>query len=460
MPNFFDQFDEAPKPTGGNFFDRFDGSKPAAAAEGGAFFGLAKALPEGVSQYLPGFLKGPSVGEQLTAESTRGEAVAPTPQGPESYREWLARQDTKLRAASPLSSPVATGFATHQIGGPIEAAAAGAGEKFIKDQYTRAVKPGVSGKGTAGQVDLYQAKARDAVSSIVKNKKTLQFTDEAGTVRQGELPKTLEEFGDAIDQTKQKIFDEYDTMARQATNAGFEITGPNGQYGSLQVTVPTNDIVSELHQLAGDRVTALTHPEIAEYARGVAARYSQAGPLSPSEAQRAIATFNQTLKAFYRNPSYQVAAKANVDAMIVNRLRETLDQAIASSVGPGYQELKNQYGALSAIEKDVTHRAQIVGRQEKGGGILGRIADVGSAEEVIRGLVTLNPVAVVRGAGLKAWSEYVKHLRSPNRAVTRLFEEAERQQSPQAINPIVPSMPISPISPDRREPWQEMIDAR
>jgi hypothetical protein len=117
---------------------------------------------------------------------------------------------------------------------------------------------------------------------------------------------------------------------------------------------------------------------------------------------------------------------------------------VNSSGGEGYQELKNQYGALKAIEKDVNNRAQVVGRQEKGGGILGRIADVGSAEEVIRGLLTFNPVAIARGGALKGWAEFMKYRRNPNRVVTSMFEKAESPAGT-ARPPIVPSMPMSPF---------------
>src|SRR5215475_9624491 len=105
--------------------------------EGGAFYGAANLLPEGVQKYLPSFVKGPSVGEQLAAE--RDKVVA---ESQRLGRPLTLSELTKINPA--ISSAVAMGFGTHQIG-ETSALTKGADQKFITDQYTRAVKPTVSG---------------------------------------------------------------------------------------------------------------------------------------------------------------------------------------------------------------------------------------------------------------------------------------------------------------------------
>jgi hypothetical protein len=102
-----------------------------------------------------------------------------------------------------------------------------------------------------------------------------------------------------------------------------------------------------------------------------------------------------------------------------------LDTAVEKAVGPGYQKLKNLYGSLRTLENDVVKRAVVHGRQNVGGGLMGSIGDVVSAEEVIRGLVHLNPASMAIGAGVKGTTTLAKYLRNPNRAVKRLFEKAE-----------------------------------
>jgi hypothetical protein len=375
---------------------------------------------------LPSFLTGPSVGEQMTTEGTR---VA-------DEEKRLGRSLTlqeRLKLSPATSSPVAMGFATHETGElPTAMAAANkaASEKAIAADFKRAVKPSVSGKQTSSQVQKYADQARSAIDSIVDNKANLSFTYSGGNTKSGELPQSLEEFGDAIEQTKQSVFNKYDALAQSAEGAGEK--------------VDLAPVSSELRKAAADQVTVLLHPELVKYMEGRADALDAAGTLSPGKTQQAISTLNSSLKAFYKNPTYETAARANVDAMIANQLRSGLDDAVDRSGGAGYQELKNKYGALKAIEKDVNNRAQVVGRQEKGGGILGRIADVGSAEEVIRGLLTFNPVAIARGGALKGWAEFMKYRRNPNRVVTSMFEKAE-SPSGTARPPIVPSMPMSPF---------------
>ena len=179
---------------------------------------------------------------------------------------------------------------------------------------------------------------------------------------------------------------------------------------------PPNSVVKDLH------------PEVSAYAEDMAQRLAARGSYSTVDAQRAVQNLNNSLKAFYSNPTYETASRASIDAMVANQLRSGLDKAIEQATGPGYQELKNQYGGLKAIEKDVVHRAVVEGRKNLGGGIMGNIGDLASADEVIRGVLTLNPAAVARGAAIKGFTTFVKHLRDPNRAVSRLFDAADQQQ--------------------------------
>lgn len=350
-------------------------------------------------------------------------------------------------AASGVTEPVTSGdFASEkakQVG--IGAAAGGVGgavlgglaraiagksaadvDKFIDRAYTRSIKPTVAGKSAMSQLDHYTDQARSAISSIIDNKANLRFADEAGEVT-GQLPKSIGQFADAIDQTKQSLFQQYDALAQQA--------------GAQGVKVDLAPAVRELEGIAADQVVKDLHPELAKYAADRAATFAQREAYSATDAQRAIQNLNTSLKAFYNNPTYETAGRASIDAMVANQLRGGLDNAIETAVAPGYQGLKNQYGALKAIEKDVVHRAIVEGRKNAGGGILGNIGDLVSAEQVIHGIMTLSPGHAIKGALLKSVVEWVKHLRDPNRAVAKLFDAAEKRGSRAA-----PSSAAAPLS--------------
>ncbi len=287
---------------------------------------------------------------------------------------------------------------------------------FITKNYTKAVRPSVAGMGSAPQVASYENKTINAVNSIVENKPNLQLlTDTGETVNK--LPSTLKEFSQAIDQTKGQIFKQYDALASASGQAGAKV--------DLQ------PIVSELRQVSADPVIADTHPELAAYAESRAKAFETRGSYTPDETQRAIAIYNKSLEAFYKNPSYQSATKASIDSMIVNKMRSALDSTIENTSGAGYQGLKNQYGALKSIEKDVVHRAIVDGRKAPKG--LLDFADIGSAAELMRGLVTMNPADFAASAGIKLVTRYYKYLNDPNTAVERLFSGAEKASLEKAL---------------------------
>jgi len=321
---------------------------------------------------------------------------------------------TPERLAETAGGVLPFGITAGGLGEAVAANDAGKIDRFIKSNYDRAIKPSVAGKATAAQLTNYNQSARSAIDSIVANKPSLRFAGIEGETT-GELPKTIEQFRDAIEQTKQSIFEQYDAMARSAGQAGARV--------DLRPTA------AELQKIAADPVVKDLHPELASYAEASAQRLATRGAYSTVDAQRAVQNLNQSLKAFYNNPTYETASRAGVDAMVANQLRGGLDKAIASASAPGYQALKNQYGALKSIEKDVVHRAIVEGRKNLGGGLMGNIGDVVSADEVIRSLLTLNPAAGARGAALKGFTTFVKRLRDPNRAVEKLFGAAEKQQT-------------------------------
>jgi hypothetical protein len=390
-------------------------------------------LPEGVQKHLPSFLSGPSVGEQLTAERQNVEAAEAKAGHPLSLKERLAAEPV-------MQSPAAVGFATHQVGelpGAIAGSAEASANKFIDSAYTRAVKPGVGGKGTAGAVDRYMDQAKSAISSIVGNKANLKFTDPAGQVTAGELPKSLHQFSESIEQTKGEIFKKYDTMAQQA--------------GAQGARVDLYPVVSELRNLAGKKWLQDLDPAVAKYANDTADNLASQTHYSTADAQDAIQHINAKLSGFYGRgaPGGVDAAVANIQATIASKLRQGLDATIESYQGPGYQELRSQYGGLKAIEKHVANRAQVVARQEPGG-ILSKFANAGSIAEILHGLALANPEALIRGVGLKGGQLLVERLRNPDRAVSKLFEAAEGQQSPPPP-PIVPGIPLSPVLPQQNQ---------
>jgi len=137
-----------------------------------------------------------------------------------------------------------------------------------------------------------------------------------------------------------------------------------------------------------------------------------------------VQNLNKSLEAFYRNPSYDAASKAAIEALVANKLRTSLDDVITSLQGEGYNTLRKQYGSLKAIENDVL-RATL--RQSRAN-VKGLIdyTDIFSGGQVVIGLLTLNPQLIATGAAQKAIASFFKYLNSPNRAIQDVFKLADK----------------------------------
>ena len=286
--------------------------------------------------------------------------------------------------------------------------------QFITSQYTKAIKPTLSGKSAPGQMEKYNANVGKAISTIVENKPNLSLVDQFGEPT-GKLPQTIDQFRQAIEQSKASIFKQYDAMAKNAGESGAK--------------VDLNPVARELQKVANNKVVQDLHPDLASYATSRAEALTKRGTYTTEEAQAATQNLNKSLEAFYRNPSYETASRASVDSLIANQLRTGLDKAIEGAGQAGYGDLKGKYSALKAIENDVTKRGIVEARQTGGRGL--NVGDIVSAEELVRGLATMNPAAMTTSAAIKGLQALRRWYTDPNRAIKQMFERADATiQSP------------------------------
>lgn len=308
---------------------------------------------------------------------------------------------------------------------------------MIKTGIEKGIRPSVEGKKTFSQSSAYLDKAQSAVKSIIENKDNLQLTDEFGEATKT-LPQNLKQFSQAIEQTKGQIFKQYNDLATKA--------------GEMGATVELHPIANELTNVANNKVLQRVAPNVAKYAQdraksfagGGAREYAELGGVkntfTASEAQEAITSLNNSLEAFYKNPSYDTASRAYIDSLIVNRLRKSLDDVIEKSVAPGYQDLKRTYGALKTIEKDVNRRAVVDARKNVKGLI--DFSDVFSGSQVVQGIVTMNPATVTTGISAKIIANLYKMKNDPNRIVSKMFKNVDKlYTSPPKIEGALPQIP-------------------
>lgn len=283
----------------------------------------------------------------------------------------------------------------------------------IGDLYNKAVKPTIV-KGNNALTQQNKANVESGIRAIVDNKENLSLGDEGS-----QTPETLSHTSEAIEQTKNDIFNKYNDLQKQATGQGVKVNGLG--------------LAQSLQPIIDDKALEVVSPQTKDYAIKLFDRLQSAGDMTPEEAQNMIKGFNGRLKAYYRNPSPDQYGNTAVDALVANNTRKQLDDAITSSVGEGYQGLKNQYGALSSMEKDVARAAQRSSNYQNKG--LLDFSDIFTGEQVARGILSGNPAELASGIGGRLIKEYYKRLNNPDANIKEMFSkvgkyiEQEKQPS-------------------------------
>lgn len=321
-------------------------------------------------------------------------------------------------------------------------------EGNVIKKFEKGVRPILPGKTTPRLLQNYRDDIVTAVKTIKENKPNLSFTDEAGEVIAGKTPKTLQQLSNSVEQTKKTVFAKYDALAKEAGEAG--------------IGVDMAPISGELNTVINNKALQITNPRAIQYAKDIQDRLIEAGKLDATTAQEVIQNYNKSLEAFYRNPTYDTASNAAIDSMVANSMRKTLDEGISGLTGTQYQALKNQYGALKSIEKDVI-KASLRDAKKNTKGLID-LTDIFSGGQVVSGILNLNPTMIATGITQKSIASFYKYLNSPHRAIEGMFKASEKlpqlgKNSPKnsllqtAVKPIIPkSIPKKIIPPTIPQP--------
>ena len=279
---------------------------------------------------------------------------------------------------------------------------------IVEHGINKGIRPSIVKKEMWGQRQKYMRNAEIAVDEIIKNKDNLKLIDRDGNVKRG-LPESLNEFSQAIEQTKRDIFLQYDELSKTADTRG--------------AAVNMAPIVSELDGVANNRVLQTMSPETIAYAE-MRKKSLDGKSFTTQEAQQMVAILNQSEKAFYANPTPELKGKAYVDGLIANNMRAGLDAAIEGATGIEYQPLKHRYGALRMLEADVTKRSIVDARKNIKG--LVDFSDIFSSSQLIQGLVAQQPALVASGAVVKGMQQWIKRINDPNRTIKNMFQKVEQ----------------------------------
>ena len=280
----------------------------------------------------------------------------------------------------------------------------------LRNLFSRWIKPSSAWiKTTSAQEKIYDD-AMDAVETIINNKNNLKFTNANWEEIVWKLPTNTREFAQAIQQTKQNIYNQYNAIAQVAWK---------------DTRVSVDWLIEELLKLKNDKAALLWNEWLETSIDNWLRWLSEVKDLSVEQAQKKMQEINQKLDAFYKNPNPNDVSKSSVDALVKNKLSEALDNSIEEALwmSSEYDALKKAYSALKTIEKDVNHRAIVSWRQSPNS-LVDSIADISSVESLLD-VLSWSPVWAVKALGKQALKKYIKWLNSSDNMVQKLFSKAE-----------------------------------
>lgn len=282
----------------------------------------------------------------------------------------------------------------------------------IKTGISKGIKPTVIGKPNLNKLQGFYNKADDAIRTIAENKNNIRLVNEAGEAIP--YPRTAGEMAQAIDQTKKHIYKTYHEMATQAGDAG-------AQFNLDPVINKLDDVAVDprIELPKGDPRKKHTK-DVRDYAYNLKNELEELRGESPEIIESRIADLNNSLAGYYDGRVNK--AKAQVDASVAQAMREQLDEQITNAIGEGYQDLKNKYGALKHIEKEVNKRALVNARKASKSVI--DFTDIFTGGELVSGVLTMNPAIIAKGVAGRGLKEIYKNLNDPDKYIKRMFQKA------------------------------------
>lgn len=274
--------------------------------------------------------------------------------------------------------------------------------KTVSQAIDKGIKPYFGGKTTQTMRNNYNKKAAEAFSVISKVKPAIY--DEKVGEKIVKLPTTRKEMLEALGETKRVLFDDYSALAKQAGDEG-------AKFNVAPIQEKLYDITQDVSY----------NPQIRKYADNLIDEIAELQGATPDIIQKRVEDLNSSLAGFYEGRMNK--AKAQLDASTAKLMREELDNIINKTTGENYQAIKNQYGALKTIEKDLARQVNLEARKSAKG--LFDITDIFTGGDLSAGIITANPTLVAKGATGKGIKELYKFLNDPNRYIKNAFEVLE-----------------------------------
>lgn len=202
--------------------------------------------------------------------------------------------------------------------------------------------------------------------------------------------------------------------------------GPAGKMGA---TIDGNQIADAMVN-GIDKRTAAQNPGLVQRVQQAADVYRR--PMTLGEAEDFLQSANKDLNTYYvkNKVGQQVAMNdPEVSSTVAEAgaLRDALYSKLDDISGPGAAQLKQAYGSLTNVEKELYGR-QLVAARQAPESLSEQLSTVRGAGKIAKGVLTASPGDVIEGAQNIAVSRALKARNSSDAMISRAFEKAQPAQ--------------------------------
>ena len=333
--------------------------------------------------------------------------------------------------------------------------------KEAEEYINKSIKPTVKGKMNQADYNKFIDDTLDVTHFMNKNKKLLEYTDDAWEKVTGQLPKTLRETSETLSNLKKTLYDAYNDIATQAWDkwARVNLNKVFDNLDDLEKSVPQN-----LGNMNSKTV-------IWNFKRALLENTDDLWTISIADAQKTAQEYNSQLTSFFKNISNStddvsrnaITAKVNkwLKDAIDDSISETLDNSIkwAWTNAAYYKDLKWMYSKIKTIEDEIAKRA-IVDARKNTKWLSTSVLDAFAWWDITEALLTADISKLGKWAIIKAISKYYNYLNDPNVQIGKLFKLVEETANPWStqnivqkwLNTIVDSIPNT-----IKEWWKELL---
>lgn len=340
----------------------------------------------------------------------------------------------------------AAGLATSIVGVPSVVDIAGKGAKIASSIATEtpeklAKKISFKVKDYANSIGLSKMKGQNAskglirkyvdtegaMKTIAENNKNISYVDEFGqSVGQKAIPQTQFEHAQAINQTKEGIFKQYNNIVKEATGRNISIDN------APVIRIIDDSLAENLEKVNIKKVAGLSGDD-SKYLAELRNELSKTDASEPEVVQSII----KSLGNKYSDSITKKESKAMIEILgdVNKKYKELLDDAIVSGGGDSdkYKALKKKYSELLTLEKDVNNKMYSEARRT---GEFGKNLDsffvgdiIGGGLRVLGGDVVGGGAKIARGSSGIVFRKILNAVKRPDYKMKKAYKAVLKEQS-------------------------------